>query len=279
MFSAIKRFFAVILSGIIALGASVDLWPYHTGVNEIDMSKFELVFEDEFDGTQLSGVWRPHHFGMGATIARKGSYWNPKLTEVYDGNLHIKAKYLEKGAEPGDPAGWYTEGLETNGSYRQKYGYFEVRCKLPSSDGLWSAFWMWDEGAADDNAESGVNGSEIDVFESMYYDRPRNNVVSANIHTRGYNENHRQLRAKKLRVPGDPYNEYNTYGVEWNSDEYIFYLNGKEWYRTDFDTPSQVDEFLILSVELSGENGTPRDASVLREADFVVDYVRAYQYK
>ena len=38
--------------------------------------------------------------------------------------------------------------------------------------------------------------------------------------------------------------------------------------------------FLILSVEMYGENGVPssRDKNA-DEAQFIVDYVRAYQYK
>lgn len=278
MFSFIRKIISLILSGIISLGASASLWPYHPNGDKIDLSKFELVFSDEFDGNELSNVWEPHHFGMGDTVTRRGSYWNKKLAEVYGGNLHIKVKYLENGVNPGDPAGWYTAGIDTNGTFNPKYGYFEVRCILPAAKGLWSAFWLWSPGV-NSSSPSGVVGSEIDVFESPYYAKFSNNMVSGNIHTRGYEENHKALGAKHVRVSGNPYNEYNTYGVEWNENEYIFYLNGQEWYRTNFDTPSQAEEFLILSVEVGGKDAVPDTPNTNFESEFIVDYVRAYQYK
>ena len=59
-----------------------------------------------------------------------------------------------------------------------------------------------------------------------------------------------------------------------------FYINGVETFRTSFGGVSQNEEYLILSVEMKGENGVPeyRDASG-EEAEFIVDYVKAYQYK
>ena len=63
-------------------------------------------------------------------------------------------------------------------------------------------------------------------------------------------------------------------------------INGKETARTDFGI-SQSPEYLILSVEIGGSNGQPDPKSWAGDikdnddlsADFVVDYVRAYQYK
>ena len=99
--------------------------------------------------------------------------------------------------------------------------------------GLWGAFWMFSDGI-NDSSVSGADGTEIDIFESPYYSDYKNNKISANLHYGGYAQNHRQLVGKRCRVPGNPYDEFNTYGVEWNENGYIFYLNGKEWYRTDF---------------------------------------------
>ena len=84
----------------------------------------------------------------------------------------------------------------------------------------------------------------------------------------------------------DPYEEYNTYGVEWNENEYIFYINGVETGRTDFGGPSQVPEYMIVNCNVNGTEGFPLNGWVgdaltfdsEAPTDFVVDYVRAYQY-
>lgn len=40
---------------------------------EVDMSKFELTFEDDFSSDELDRTkWRSHHVGM-----RRGGYWAP----------------------------------------------------------------------------------------------------------------------------------------------------------------------------------------------------------
>lgn len=135
---------------------------------------------------------------------------------------------------------------------------------------------------------TGKDGAEIDIFESPYYHKKgiRHNCVESNVHFDGYGED---LTSGKVGffLAQNPYDEFNTYGLEWNENEYIFYINGKETARTSFGGPSQVPEYMILSVEIGGSNGIPDPkswAGNMNEndclpSDFVVDYVRAYQYK
>lgn len=84
----------------------------------------------------------------------------------------------------------------------------------------------------------------------------------------------------------DPYEEFNTYGVEWNEDGYTFYVNGIRTGHSDFGGASRVPEYLILSVEVGGTDGVPGNswagaplAPDSETSDFIVDCVRAYQYK
>ena len=82
------------MSALLSLGTSIGLIPYRATGAEIDLSRFELAFSDEFDGDSLGSEWRSHHFGMGDTVKRRGSYWNRDLAQVESGQLHIKVKYL-----------------------------------------------------------------------------------------------------------------------------------------------------------------------------------------
>ena len=246
----------------------------------------ELVWSDEFDGDGLDLTkWEGHYCGGEAKV-RRGSWWHTDMAVIENGALHIKTLYFPNGYKGNGKPGWYTCGIDTRGLYEQKHGYFEVRCILPEGTGMWSAFWMLTDGMSNVDG-SGKDGAEIDIFESPYYGERFGRRVSSNIHIDGYGEGHKSANVCKPYILfNNPYKEFNTYGLEWNENEYIFYINGIETGRSDFGGASQVPEYLILSVEVGGENAVPGD-SWAGEAltpdsaptDFVIDYVRAYSYK
>ncbi len=73
--------------------------------------------------------------------------------------------------------------------------------------------------------------------------------------------------------------------IEWNESEYIFYINGVETGRSDFGGTSRVPEYLLLTAEVGGSNGAAGTSwagealnTGAEPTDFVVDYVRVYQY-
>ncbi|MBO5934575.1 MAG: glycoside hydrolase family 16 protein [Clostridia bacterium] len=249
---------------------------------EVDMTKFTQTFAEEFDGELDRSVWSGHYQYGNKTESRKGSYWNQYLAETKDGNLVIPVVYLEEGMG-GEGAGWYTAGIDTDddspNGFSQKFGYFECRCILPEGADVWSAFWLMNDGVYDVDG-SGRDGTEIDIFESDCYGNFVRNCVTSNLHFDGYNDAHQKMGARAFITPNNPYEEYNTYGLEWNEDEYIFYINGVETFRTNYGGVSQNPEYLILSVEMRGEDGIPseRENVPADSTEFIVDYVRVYQY-
>lgn len=252
---------------------------------EVDMSKFRITFEEDFEGELDRSVWSGHYQYGEKSEARKGSYWNQYLARTENGNLVIPLVYLEEGMG-GKDAGWYTAGIDTDtdapNSFSQKFGYFECRCILPKGADIWSAFWLMNDGVYNEDG-NGRDGTEIDIFESDRYEKILNHSVTSNLHFDGYNEAHQKMGAKAFSTGNNPYEEYNTYGLEWNENEYIFYINGKETFRTDYGGVSQNEEYVILSVEMRGENGIPSQRenapSQELESQFIVDYVKVYQYK
>lgn len=297
--SILKIFIALLMVINPQLPDMLDLGKIPQG-KTIDLSEFTLVWSDEFDGDSLD----TEKWGYSWWITeRKGGYWHEDMVSVEDGNLVIKAEYLEAppvggqyddareqlGCDEFKP-GWYSGKVTTRDKYEQCYGYFEVRCILPAATGMWSAFWMMNEGVYNVDG-SGQDGTEIDVFESFYYKDNwwGNDCISTGIHYDGYGEGHHGETIGKIFIENDPYTEYNTYGVEWNKDEYIFYINGVETGRTSVGGVSQNPEYLLLSVKFAGENGvqsSDRHGTGRIEltpegnwpAEFKVDYVRCYQY-
>lgn len=269
--------------------------------NMIDMNKFTLTWNDEFDGDKLdSSKWGTEWW----VTMRKGGYWHEDMLSVKDGHLIISTQYYDKPLEnryyekwhdkinfDDYGPGYYSSIVTTSGKFEQCYGYFETRCILPAGYGLWSAFWMMNEGVYNVDG-TGNDGTEIDVFESMYYKDHwwGPDSVAVNLHLDGYNEAHQHFNVGRFFIENNPYEEFNTYGVEWNPDEYIFYINGEEVGRTNFGGVSDNPEYLLLSVEVAGQNGvadsdrhgTGKITKTPEEnwpTEFVVDYVRCYQYK
>lgn len=280
----LERITAFFISCILAICSWLNI-PCAPLGKEVDMSKFQITFEENFDGELDRSVWSGHYQYGDKSEARKGSYWNQYLATTKDGNLVIPIVYLEDGMG-GKEAGWYTAGIDTDGDspdgFSQKFGYFECRCILPKGADVWSAFWLMNDGVYNEDG-NGRDGTEIDIFESDCYEKIFKNSVTSNLHFDGYDEAHQKMGAKAFLTGNNPYEEYNTYGLEWNENEYIFYINGKETFRTDFGGVSQNEEYVILSVEMRGENGIPsqRDnaPSDDLESEFIVDYVKVYQYK
>ncbi len=294
----LKSLIAVLMMISAALPEMLSLGKLPEG-KTINLDEYELVWSDEFDGTALDkSKWSYNWW----ETQRKGGYWHEDMVSVKDGNLVIKTEYLDEPLENYYYDKWHNEidfkeyepGYYTgviNSNYEQCYGYFEVRCILPAAQGLWSAFWMMNDKVEDVDG-SGQDGTEVDIFESFYYKDHwwGNDCVVSGIHYDGYGEGHKGDSIGKTFIENDPYTEYNTYGLEWTKDEYIFYLNGVETGRLSTGGVSQNPEYLILSCEVSGENGVAsgdrHGAGVITKtpkgnwpAEFKVDYVRCYQYK
>lgn len=275
--------------------------PAIPGGQELNLNeRFSLVWQDEFDGTSLDkSKWQYNWW----ETERKGGYWHEDMVKVENGNLVITTAYYENGLpmpeaykgyfstrpHKGYKEGWYTGCITGQGKQNFLYGYYECRAILPKSTGMWSAFWMMNKNVEDvDN--SGKDGTEVDIFESMYYKDVAwgaGDAVVSGIVYDGYGADSKKDSIGKW-FANNPYEEFNTYGLEWNKNEYIFYINGVETGRLNTGGVSQNPEYLLLSCEVAGKNGIadadrhgtgkmsmkPGDT-----AEFIVDYVRVYEYK
>ena len=234
----------------------------------LDLAGYECVFVDEFEGDELNtDVW--FHRGVGA---RRVGFNSAETVRVEDGNLIIKGEYLENGTYG---AGWYTGAVALKEKYTR--GYFEISCKCNDGPGYWSAFWLQaDAPYTPEISKGGIGGAEIDIFESCNPLKGRN-TVDQTIHCSGMKgDTSGGLNTQRVGsfYGKNIYTEYNTYGLMWTEDEYIFYINGIESARTSFaDGVSQVPEQVIVSLEIPGEE----PGEIGYEQEFIVDYVKIYQ--
>lgn len=284
---SIQRIIAAFLVIVEAMGALFFQLPQTPSGQKIDLSAWHLVWSDEFNGTTLDPQkWQPAGDGL-----RRGGYWDADNAIVKDGVLRLRTDYQENGRFG---PGWYSGAIQTRRLFEKKYGYFECRCICPGASGLWGAFWMFADGVGHVDG-SGNDGAEIDIFESPNYANPNilmRNSTTSTIHFDGYGADHQSALVGAYKAV-KPYDQFNTYGLEWNPNECIFYINGVETDRLDGKYVSQVAEWLILSVEVGGSNNIPgaddngnvtvgdngiitANPKEMFPVDMVVDYVRVY---
>lgn len=223
-------------------------------------TNYKKVWADEFDGTEIDKKkWNyraegsTRHFGI---VSRN--------TIELDGNGNVAIKVIK------DENGKYYIGqLGTQGLFETTYGYFECRAKMNKQLGPHVAFWLQspEVGNTSDNPQK--YGSEVDVFE---YHLKMPQTVHHNIHWNGYGESHKSS-GTKISI-SDIETGFHTFGLEWTEDEYIFYVDGEETWRTT-TAVSHRDEYMILSTELTGWGGDPALGNFPDEVVF--DYVRVYK--
>jgi len=198
--------------------------------------KWELKFEDNFDGTSLDlNKWHfkyaPGTFSTEAsnqyhsseniklengicriipkaeTVYKKAINWLPDTAIVDDGKVNLR-EYP------------YTSGcMDSNEQYL--YGKFEIRCKIPKGKGLWPAFWMYGE-------NSNKVNNEIDVFEfwneetifGKYNPKKLSMVHHMTVH---YNK---KMSGKKY-IGVDFSLDFHTFTVVWDTTKIEWYVDGE----------------------------------------------------
>ncbi len=230
-----------------------------------------LSFHDEFDGYVLDkSKWftDPH---LREDRSRQYIINNERQAYVEDA-LKVRGGLLRISVERKEAAYAgqvmeYTSGCISTrfGGFGQKYGYFEIRCRMPRTRGLWPAFWLMPE----HGNRVGSIGAEVDVFE--FWARLQQSKYSVAIHWDGYDDEHKMTK-RGIRV-SRPWDEFHTYAAELTPYAVIFYCDGKAVARHTGGGVTHDTMNLIVNCAVE-ESGADRK----RLPDvFEVDYVRVYR--
>ena len=263
--------------------------------NIVGISEYSLVWQDEFEGTMVdTSKWNientdgcPHLCGFGNNELQ---FYSQRSENVYieNGSLVIKAQR----ETPSGPFSYrdYTSGkLTTKTKADWLYGIFEVRAKLPTTQGLWPAIWM----LPTQNTYGGWPYSgEIDIMEVLgkddrylygtlhYFDRQMS--------SRGSVGNTHKLT---MSEPGFSQDFY-VFTVVWTPDIMNWYVNDKFYHSVrkerikgggrdgsalpgfgPFDHPFH----MILNTAVGGNwPGNPDETTILPQ-NMHIDYVRVFQ--
>ena len=178
-----------------------------------------------------------------------------------DGKGHLVIKTFKDG-------GKFIDGcITTQGKFEHRFGYYVARIQLQRQPGHWSAFWMMCNGVSR-VGDGGRDGTEIDIMEKPWLDER----VQHTLHWDGYGKD-QNWKATVVKVPS-VMKGWHTFGLLWLPEQYVFYVDGKEAWRSKAGGVSQVPEYMLLSDEVGKWVGDIEKAK-LPDA-FLVDYVRVY---
>lgn len=293
---------------------SFDKKGYDLSLPVLGEDGWYLVFQDDFDGDALNEnivfgenyngkteIWTtsPHSVRWESDDKNKPEqnvYWCPEAVSVSDGTMQIRSFYssdhvCSDGLCPSQ--GRFTGGIETRALteagndkgtsdellFSQAFGYFEVRVKFPDATGLWSAFWLQSSNMRKTGAE-GVDGTEIDVFESAFIKHPEK--IGHALLWNGYGE-YGQVDDFVTDTGKNLYDGYHTFALKWTPLYYVFYVDGQPTWASAAGGVSHVREFLRLTVEIdAGDGYGPHGQRIGKfdeesESVFYVDYVKVWQ--
>ena len=251
-------------------------------IDEVDnpvVKEWVLTFSDEFDGNTLDlSKWEQLEYNRRQNEQGPDGWWLKE--DAYldgDGNLVIRAKQIENGNVDDDPHDYSTGAIRSKGLFEQKFGKFEIRCQLPAQKGWWVAFWLFTNGVGNEDG-SGEDGTEIDIFEGFGW----TDHIQHALHWDGYGAAHQSVHQGFESV--GIRDAFHTFTLEWNENEYIFFVDGVETWRTAAGGVSKVPSYVKITGELStldwaiSENWANDPEQATYPDYFLVDYVRVYQW-
>ena len=267
--------------------------------DRLDRSQFVRTFSEDFDG-ELSWcsdpcgrqTWRTKYFHSGTTPMSRGVGIGNESGVAVDprylglginpfridgGILAIQVKPADARTQKAVQDAWprqydgprptprFTAGvLTTEFSFRQLYGYFEIRAKVPALAGGWPAFWLL--------GQQGTH-NEIDVFEILT-GRPGTHYLG---HQWGRIDVDKKQSARSETRGDDLSRDFHLFGVLWSKNSIVYYRDDIEIAR--FDNKGLFDPmYMIVNVAMDGDWNAKEGFRATPDAtgDLLVDYVRAY---
>ncbi len=238
---------------------------------------YSLVFSDEFNDFSLdTSKWNSNYrWGANWTINGEQQYYVDRINNPdfghspfeFDGN-HLTITAIRtpdhlKSSANNKP--YLSGALTTFNKFKMRYGYVEMRAKLPKGKGLWSALWLLHQNDND-------RRPEIDIVEYIG-DKP---TVAYN--TYHYYDNWSLRSSPSYEAWGPDYSQdFHTYAVKWEPGKLSWYVDGELRNTHNDGNVSWEDMYLLVNLAVGGWWPGDPDGSTPFPARYQIDYIRAYE--
>jgi beta-glucanase (GH16 family) len=179
---------------------------------------------------------------------------------LHDGMLTITAEpHANRGGKP------YTSGLITTyRSFKQLYGYFEMRAKLPAGPGLWPAFWLL--------PTDGSWPPEIDVMEVLGKEPDVLYVTSHTNQTGAHTYVTTPVRVADMSL------DFHVFGVDWEPETITWYFDDREVARVPTPADMHKPMYMLVNLAVGGPRSWPGapNARTRFPVQMVINWIRVY---
>lgn len=253
-----KRLFSLSAMVLAAVSCSCLWGPAPAGqVNPDSKREWKLVWHDEFDYGNRDQLFKVWESANGPTSHTLSSRW-PENVETGGGTVRLVNHKENRGGQE-----WTSGSLTSRKDFL--YGYFECRYRYAAATGTNNSFWI----ASRNTSQMPERGRpfEIDINEGHYPSEYTNNLhdwTPSNHSSNGVAEKYPEIDFSK---------EFHTFGLEWNEEELVYYMDRKEFRRIRNEfclTPAPI----LLSEAVLAWGGAVTDA--IDGTYMEVDYVRVY---
>ena len=250
---------------------------------EVKTDTRKLVWSDEFDkdGLPDDTKWS-YDVGTACELPCGCGWGNHELqyyTEKRKENARVEDGHLiiEVHNEKFKDRDYTSARLVSKNKGDWKYGKIDIKAKVASGKGVWSAIWM----LPTVNKYGGWPSSgEIDIMENVGFDQ---DTIVGSAHTLNYYHLIGTHKNGKINVP-KPDHDFHVYTLDWNEDQYTVAVDGQTYFtfvneRTDYKSwPFDQEFHLLLNIAYGGDWGGEQGISPeLLPAKMTIDYVRVYQ--
>lgn len=241
---------------------------------------YELVWHDEFNDSTLNlSRWNYEVNGHGGGNNELQYYTDRRENCYLKNGLLIIQALLETYTGPDGTRDYTSARINTRNKGDWKYGWFEIRARLPYGKGLWPAIWMMP-------SVSRYGGwpasGEIDIMELLGHEPDK---VYGTLHYGGEYPVHLQS-GKSYRLPvGSFAADFHVFALEWDTTAIKWYVDGilyqtqTGWSTAGYPYPAPFDQpfYLILNVAVGGNWPGKPDNTTSFPQQMAVDYVRVFQ--
>lgn len=245
---------------------------------------YELVWHDEFDvdGAPNPANWK---FEKGFARNEEAQWYQADNASVQGGLLVIEAR-KERVKNPNytgsgdwktsrEYAEYTSSSLLTSGLQSFQYGRFEMRGRIPTSAGMWPAWWTLGV-----SGEWPSNG-EIDIME-FYQGKVLANVACG---TSTRWQAKWDSATKSLSSLGANWSsEFHVWRMDWDEQNIVLYLDDQEMnssplssmLNSDGKSPFKQKAYMMANLAIGGANGGDPSKTAFPQR-YELDYVRVFQ--
>ncbi|MGH8879166.1 MAG: glycoside hydrolase family 16 protein, partial [Stackebrandtia sp.] len=231
-----KRMTRGVLAGVAAAAVAASLAVTATSSASAEPPKKDepkLAWSDDFDGAAGTAPdaskWTHEVNGDGGGNGELQYYTDSTDNAALDGqgNLVITARK----ENPADYQCHYgrceytSARLVTSQTFKQKYGHFEARIKVPRGTGIWPAFWML---GSNIGSTPWPDCGEIDIMENIGSEP---STVHGSLHGPGYSGGN-PITGSYENPSGAAFaDDFHTFAVDWTADYIAWSVDGQEYQR------------------------------------------------